>query len=430
MRYTIFQPQSIHELGHRENQEDSLYPPQKTATTADRLFIICDGMGGHDSGEVASSLVTDVISSFLKEKMQTDEPLTDELLQDAIDAAYNALDEHDTDAEKKMGTTLTLLSLHRGGATMAHIGDSRIYHIRPSEGKIRYRSRDHSLVQDLYEAGEITEEEMATSPKRNIITRCMMPHEEKRCAADIFHTRDIQPDDYFYLCTDGMLERMKDKELLSILCDNDDSDEMKAAALLRYTSDNADNHTAILIHIDEVTMEKGEQIIASAPEIEEAQMISGSTPKHSPKSSRSSWPVVAVLLALLLIGLAAFFLNRSTSVKDSVKPTPKIENIQTPEKNKEVKNAEPEASVKDQKPGTPAKSSKTVAAPSKKESKSNANASVQKSDADAADARPMTFGRKKEENAQKKVQDIYNKVKSNSADKADNDNTPDYINNL
>ena len=86
MRYTIFQPQSIHELGHRENQEDSLYPPQKTATTADRLFIVCDGMGGHDSGEVASSLVTDVISSFLQEKMQTDEPLTDELLQDAIDA--------------------------------------------------------------------------------------------------------------------------------------------------------------------------------------------------------------------------------------------------------------------------------------------------------------------------------------------------------
>ena len=77
-----------------------------------------------------------------------------------------------------MGTTLTLLYFACNGVTAAHIGDSRIYHIRPNVGLL-YQSRDHSLVYDLFQAGEISYEEMATFPQKNVITRAMSPGEEK-----------------------------------------------------------------------------------------------------------------------------------------------------------------------------------------------------------------------------------------------------------
>ena len=93
------------------------------------------------------------------------------MLYAALDAAYQKLDRADDMASKKMGTTLCLILFHRGGLTAMHIGDSRIYPLRPSARKLIYQSKDHSLVYDLYQAGEITYEEIATSPQKNIITR-------------------------------------------------------------------------------------------------------------------------------------------------------------------------------------------------------------------------------------------------------------------
>lgn len=257
MRYELYLPLAIHELGLRQNQEDIIFPVKGEATSDNRLFIVCDGMGGHEKGEVASNLVCQSISQYFQlHHVTPDQGHSDDTLREALQYAYTQLDQADDGAAKKMGTTLTFLYLHRNGATMAHIGDSRIYHIRPGRG-VLYQSRDHSLVFELFQAGEITYDEMHTSPQKNIITRAMQPGEENRVRADIVHTTDIQPGDYFYLCTDGMLEEMENEELASIFS-ADISDEEKCQRLILATADNKDNHSAYLIHIKDVIREEGD----------------------------------------------------------------------------------------------------------------------------------------------------------------------------
>ena len=212
MKITIHQPLYIFEIGQRANQEDCLYPTGEKATSEDRLFVLCDGMGGHEHGEVASQTVCKALGNWFSDNMAPSQPLTDNQLLAALEYAYNALDTKDNGGIKKMGTTLTLLYIHRCGVTCAHIGDSRIYHIRPQSsspsgrlgGAILYQSRDHSLVFDLFQSGEISHEEMETFPQKNIITRAMQPGEENRMRPDIVHITDVQPGDYFYMCSDGM----------------------------------------------------------------------------------------------------------------------------------------------------------------------------------------------------------------------------------
>lgn len=249
MKIQIAPPQAIYELGQRHNQEDALFPLCGEATAADCLFLVCDGMGGHDHGEVASQTVAETIGRYIADRLPAEAPLPDSLLTDAIAEAYNQLDARDNPADtKKMGTTLTLLCLHRGGATMAHIGDSRIYHFRPSTHTILYQSRDHSLVMDLYLSGELTREEMDTYEGRNVITRAMQPHQERRFRPDIVHTTDLRPGDLFLLCSDGVVETLTDNHLLNILC-ADIPDDRILQRLRAATAAAADNHTAYLLRI-------------------------------------------------------------------------------------------------------------------------------------------------------------------------------------
>lgn len=144
---------NLQELGQRANQEDSLFPALGKVTSGDRLFVLCDGMGGHEKGEVASATVCEQISRTILSQWRADEPLSDDLFRQALAAAYDALDAKDDGAERKMGTTMTFLCLHAKGATVAHIGDSRVYQLRPaskhSPAHIVFHTRDHSLVNDL-----------------------------------------------------------------------------------------------------------------------------------------------------------------------------------------------------------------------------------------------------------------------------------------
>ena len=251
MQISLYPPLSIHEIGQRPNQEDSIIQWNS------RLFVLCDGMGGHEKGEVASQTVCQSIASWFDEHVNPDDPFTDDQLRSAIECAYTELDKFADGNPRQMGTTLTLLYIHKQGVTAAHIGDSRIYHIRPNIGTL-YQSRDHSLVFDLFQAGEITYEEMATYPQKNIVTRAMTPGEDNRMRPDIIHITDIQPDDYFYMCSDGMLEHMDNDELAYILSSNM-SDEEKCQQLITSTIQNQDNHSAWMLHVRDVIKEEGDE---------------------------------------------------------------------------------------------------------------------------------------------------------------------------
>lgn len=258
MRINIYQPLAIHELGKRANQEDSIYPIMGKATDNDRLFLLCDGMGGHEHGEVASQSICKSLSSFLLQHAVAFEGLEDKLLSDALVYAYEELDKLAIAGDtRQMGTTLTLLYFHSNGCTAAHIGDSRIYHLRPSSHTILYKSRDHSLVYDLYKAGELTYEEMKTFPQKNVITRAMIAGDRNHPKPDVIHISDIQPGDYFYICSDGMLEQMEDEELLDVFSANV-RDEEKRQLLISETSDNKDNHSAYIVHIKEVSHDEAD----------------------------------------------------------------------------------------------------------------------------------------------------------------------------
>ena len=251
MKISLYPPQSIHELGQRDNQEDAI------TQWNNRLFILCDGMGGHEKGEVASQTVCQSLTTWFEQNVYQDYSFTDDQLREAIEYAYQQLDQYADGNPKQMGTTLTLLYIYKQGVTAAHMGDSRIYHIRPDLGAL-YQSRDHSLVFDLFQAGEITYEEIATFPQKNIVTRAMTPGEDNRMRPDIIHITDIQPDDYFYMCSDGMLEQM-DNDQLEALLSSQLTDEEKRNKLIELTKDNQDNHSAWLIHIKDVIKEDGDE---------------------------------------------------------------------------------------------------------------------------------------------------------------------------
>ena len=250
MKIELYPPLSIHEIGQRENQEDSIIQWNNL------LFVLCDGMGGHERGEVASQTVCLSLVTWFDNNIKPDEPFCDDQLREAIEFAYTELDKYADDNPRQMGTTLTLLYLGSKGITAAHMGDSRIYHIRPDVG-VLYQSRDHSLVFDLFQAGEITYEQMATFPQKNIVTRAMTPGEDNRMRPDIIHITDIQPNDYFYMCSDGMMEKMTNNELLTLFSADMD-DKMKVGQQKMATNQNFDNHTAWIIHIKNAIKEEND----------------------------------------------------------------------------------------------------------------------------------------------------------------------------
>ena len=250
MKFTLSY-NSLNELGPREKQEDSIYPKVGSVHPED-LFVVCDGIGGHERGEIASGAVCEALFKYVKEHCDPKGSFEDSDFLGALSVAYDALDVRDKGEEKKIGTTMTFLKFHKDGCFAAHIGDSRIYHIRPSEAKdekIKYVTRDHSLVNDLIAVGELMPEQAETFKYKNIITRSMQPNLARRPKAEIRHIKDVKADDYFFMCTDGMLDNITDADLISVISNNHMSDREKMARLKFLSKDSQDNHSAHLIHV-------------------------------------------------------------------------------------------------------------------------------------------------------------------------------------
>ena len=258
--YSIWEYGQSKDSQGNPHQEDNMFTESGKQSEDDRLFILCDGMGGHEAGEVASATVCEAMSqSILNDGHDQEGVFTPEDFSNALNAAFDALDEKDSGAEKKMGTTMTFLKLYEKGAFIAHMGDSRVYQIRPGntgdETRIVFQTEDHSLVNDLIKIGELTKEEARFSKQKNVITRAMQPNMGRRPKADVYETSDIKAGDYFYICSDGMLEQAEmenGESLKNIFSEMGGSDENKVEILKSVTEKNRDNHTAIIIHILEV----------------------------------------------------------------------------------------------------------------------------------------------------------------------------------
>lgn len=346
MKINVRKPLCFSEIGRKDNQEDFLWPARESATRDNKVFLMCDGVGGQDSGEVASETAATALGTYLTKYKPEDVIVTKAMFEEALAYGYDELDKVDTGAARKMGTTMTCLVLHQGGALVAHIGDSRIYHIRPSladengRSGIIYQSADHSLVNDLLRAGEITEEEAVNFPQKNVITRAMQPHLERRYRADIFNIDDLQAGDYFFLCSDGVLEQLTNDMLGAILSDSSLDDNGKLQAI-RNVCDNKtrDNYTCWLIPIDSVEGiamgETEDEVVAVAVESEPVKEkgvgrtgIRTATPPVIPKQPDntkllvetvlSKWKFLLLLLVVFVGGFAVSGLFSNKSDKENV----------------------------------------------------------------------------------------------------------------
>lgn len=329
---------SIWEYGQRKDaegnphQEDCVYPLPKDIKDTDRTFILCDGMGGHDAGEVASATVCEAMAESIRnDGHDADGVFSDNDLQNALSDAFKALDEKDSGAVKKMGTTMTFLKFHNDGVTIAHIGDSRIYHIRPGktgqDTEILFQTEDHSLINDLIKVGELTKEEARHSHQKNIITRAIQPHLERKPQADIYHTSDIKAGDYFYMCSDGMLEQsdMEDGTTLCNIFSKEGGPDMQKVDILRdVTEDNHDNHTAFIIRVEKVEgalpavkMEEPKVKSTRMAIIDDEQSEGDGNPKPqiNAKDLIVRFLLAAIVVALCCVGYN-YFVNRDNETID------------------------------------------------------------------------------------------------------------------
>lgn len=240
---------SFWQMGRRTNQEDARHPNVDGMPMEQRFFVVCDGVGGSDKGEIASQTVCQAMASAMHH-FDLSKDFTNDDFRDVLDAAYDALDRKASPRNQEMATTMTFVCFHGGGCTMAHIGDSRIYHFRKGQG-ILYRSDDHSLVNAMVHNGMLTPEKAANSPQKNVITRYMEPvdADQNRCMATVMRTQDILPNDYFLLCTDGVYNKVSEDVILSVLFNQNLSDKKKLETLARQCKDSDDNNTAILIPV-------------------------------------------------------------------------------------------------------------------------------------------------------------------------------------
>lgn len=252
MKIDIFKPESFCELGKRQEQEDAIRPYAGSATTEDRLFVLCDGMGGSDDGEIASNTVADALVKYFNGSIIPNKVFSSEDFHKALSFAYNELDKKDNGKIlNKMGTTLCLLYTHTDGVFAAHIGDSRIYQIRPSQRRIIYKSRDHSKIMDMMAIGAITPEQAKNAPYKNVVTRIMQPLSVRDKAEECTLT-DIKSGDYFLLCSDGVLENIEDSDIVNLFANSNLGDSQKREDLEKMCAINKDNHSAHIIHIKSV----------------------------------------------------------------------------------------------------------------------------------------------------------------------------------
>ena len=317
-------PYALNEIGGRSNQEDSIFPVKGEANESTRLFLVCDGMGGHENGEVASGLVCSTFGKLLADVDH--EGFTVEMFLDALNEAYDALDREDPDPQsmRKMGTTLTFLHLNDHEVVVAHMGDSRVYHVRPSEqNAIIYQSSDHSLVNELVRAEIITPEEALTHPRRNVITRAMQPKLDPRHKADVRTFNDVQAGDYFFLCSDGVLESVSNDALVEILRrDVSDVEKIEAVKALCAAS-SRDNFSAYLVPVVEGLPYVEPEVVSAelVDELEDTHLVEDDvevTVPHESANSRYMHPErkrsFRSYLSPMTVGLAVAALAVVTSI--------------------------------------------------------------------------------------------------------------------
>jgi protein phosphatase len=239
----------------RDHNEDCIESRPETG-----LYVLADGMGGYNAGEVASGMATSLITDGLHEAWnprvverlgrEEAKTLAERLIKEQIARANSAIftTSQNNPECAGMGTTLVMCLFYDNFLAAAHIGDSRLYRLRGET--MEQVTRDHSLLQEQLDSGLITPEEAKLSQNKNLVTRALGidPTVEPE-----IHVHEAQQDDLYLLCSDGLSDMVEDEEIRLTLMTLKTNPNLTVQQLVQAANDNGgrDNISAMLIRVAE-----------------------------------------------------------------------------------------------------------------------------------------------------------------------------------
>ena len=213
------------------------------------LGMVADGMGGHSNGHEASRKVADQIARYVLDRvyipllkgLPAQKPLQ-EIMGEAVEIANQSI--HNPDPEQEGGTTLTGALIVGRRLYLIHIGDTRAYLI--TDDLFEQLTTDHSIVKRLEEAGQITAEQAAHHPHRNLLYRALTGNEME---VDT-HTRSLPKNGYLFICSDGLWDYLPESDIEQIVRDRELSLQERCEKLVEgaLKNESSDNVTGVLIH--------------------------------------------------------------------------------------------------------------------------------------------------------------------------------------
>lgn len=233
-------------VGRRERQEDAV-GVWENRDQGTLFAVVADGAGGHGGGAEASSAAVAEAGKCWEAWAAREN--TADFLTDWLARAHKAVNRSVRQKHLDARTVAVALHVQKGRAEWVHAGDCRLYHFR--QGILLSRTRDDSVVQVLYEKGEITEEDMGTHEDQNRLLQAIGGSEPPRPRRG---SADLEPDDVLLLCSDGFWERLKPEEMASLTTNPRHLRKKSLAKTLRIAVDRgeakADNASVVMIHFD------------------------------------------------------------------------------------------------------------------------------------------------------------------------------------
>lgn len=301
-----------------------------------RLYIVCDGMGGHQAGEVASMMACDMVGTIFsgfKKQIEKDNalqiskalpPSGDSLLK-AVRIANHAINEKsgDNPSLNGMGTTIVALAFEKDILSIVHVGDSRVYKI--DDKKLTPLTIDHSWIAEIQNSQNITEEEAAEVVGKNIITRALGVN--KTVEAD-YKAIKVKPGDKFMLCSDGLCGFADDEDIFDALAGVKDDNQKIVSNLIQLANDRggSDNVTVMVIEVVDTEESDFEPIDLFTEPKENRTILKHQTDwvekinqyvldknsdESKKKSGQSKLPVILIFVAFIIVALAVIYFSSS-----------------------------------------------------------------------------------------------------------------------
>jgi PPM family protein phosphatase len=236
---------SITDVGEKRNiNQDYVFCEENSIGGLPNLFIVADGMGGHNAGDYASRFCVEVFTDKIRENVGKT-PIG--MIADALQYTNDLLlEEANTKNDLQgMGTTFVVATIINSVMYVANVGDSRLYVIRDG---IKQITEDHSLVEEMVKTGEIDRKDVRFHPNKNIITRALGANSS--VIPDYFEV-ELKGGDTVLMCSDGLTNMMDDKDILSIVKEFGDDLEMAAQTLVNKANENGgkDNISIVLVKL-------------------------------------------------------------------------------------------------------------------------------------------------------------------------------------